>query len=162
MDSQRTPTGNIFMSVTRIVPGKFCDARFQSGFAIRILAFAIDTAHQITIAFRFFRHEPVHSPHSEHWVDDFVVQQLRQFFFDFLGRQMLQTQSFALAQSENFLEKRNTHTSSIRPTPRSIRRTHTCKYAMAGLMYVAEFTLRPNCLLNTASARKLSDSAGLA
>lgn len=38
----------------------------------------------------------------------------------------------------------------------------TCKYAIAGLMYVAELTLSPNCRLNTASARKLSDSAGRA
>lgn len=38
----------------------------------------------------------------------------------------------------------------------------TCKYDIAGLIYVAELTLSPNCLLNTASAKKLNDSAGLA
>lgn len=78
------------------VPRQFGDSRFESGFAIRILSFAVDAAYQVPVAFWFFRHKLVDSPHSEHRVNDLVVQQFRQFLFDFLGSQMLQAQSFAL------------------------------------------------------------------
>lgn len=142
----------------KAAPGQFGDARLESGLAVRILALAIDAAHQVTVALGFLRHEPVHPPHPQHRIDDLVVQQFRQLLFDLLGRQVLQAQPFALAQPEHVLEKANASNAA----ERAAAVVRTCMYAMAGLMYVAEFTLSPNCLLNTASARKLSDSAGLA
>lgn len=96
-----THTG-VSHSVT--VPGQFGDARLESGFAVRILSFAVDTAHQVSVAFWSLRHESVDSPHPEHRVDDLMVQQLRQFLLDLFGRQVLQTQPFALAQPENVLK----------------------------------------------------------
>lgn len=102
------------------VPGQLGNARLESGFAIRILPFAVDTAYQVPVAFWFFRHKPVHSPHPEHWVDDLVVQQLRQFLFNFLGSQMLQAKTFALAQPEHFLKRKTARLKNHPETHRAV------------------------------------------